>query len=394
MNIATRKDKFEYSKTNILLFLIFLYLVGPNIRIYNAYLQDFLFFIFFFFAVLTDYRHQMLKYSKVDIIFITPFLVVLITGFGKLLSGFELSWNDYAHLINMLKLFFIAKITLSIFNYNSNESIFLRYSKKTIKYLKISVIFISFIGFCQFFNIITINNLVDKIYKFEHQVGISNIEIFLKTNRITSIFKGFNSFGFFLASSLFLLFCLLIHKPNFTSGFAFLIGLFAFLLTNSRTSLLSFVFMCVVYYLISKESKKLSKGILFSIALIILLIFFGNYFIHLAGSENIHRLEEIKNFFIYGHLPYNLQVRLITASWLPKYVLSSRYYLFGFPNLAFFHNPNFTAPDNQYTAWLVSYGIVGFLLMVMWAFGVILYLIQLNIIKFKGFNFKGIVKAV
>jgi len=386
-DISNYKINFKYLEANILLFLVLLYLIGPNVRFYNAYIQDILFLFFFLFVVFTDYQHHMFRLSKIDFIFFTPFLIILVTIFGKLISGFYLSWNDYAHLINMIKLFFIAKITLSIFNYNSSNLFFLSYVKKVSKYLGISVIFTSFVGICQVFNIINFNSLFYKVYTFEHQLGVSNIEKFLMTGRITSIFKGFNTFGLFLALSLFLLIIFFIYNKSYILFFALLIGFFSFIYTNSRAAMLTFAFMFISFYLINIGSKKVLRIALFIFIVVILLIIL-NYNIDLISYESIYRFKEIKALFLYGSLPLNIQYRLNTWQFLPKYIISSRYCIFGFPNLIFFNDPNFCSPDNQYIGWLVKYGMFGLVLMTMWVFGVMLYLIRLKLkIRNKGDQF-------
>ncbi len=379
-NIGTRIHKFDKlspdtTNRTILLILISLFLLGPNFKIYSAYLQDLL---FFFFLILYIFRkgNRFFEYSGRDIIFLAPFSVMFLSDFGKLLIGYDLESGDLLRLVTMVKLFCIAKVTFSFFPPSTKSEVFDEYSRRISKYLAISIIVTSLLGIGQFFNISIVNNIIERAYEVK-DIPVSNIEAFETDNRVTSIFHGSNAFGSFSATAVFLLFFFYQAHKNFLSIAAIPLGVFALLLAGSRASVAMLVLSIFLYYCSGINFKRFAKGVVMVVLLGVALLIFVHYMGVLIGSENVYRFEEISNFFLHGQLPGSMQARLDTLSWMPKSILNNPHMVFGVSH-SYASSSQFTSPDNQYVAWLLRYGIVGVSFMILWVLGVFIYLVSLR----------------
>lgn len=344
--------------------VVFLYLVGPVVRFYHAYLSDIFFLIAFVLLILSGTR---LKFDNpIAKIFLIPIGIASISLTGKFFMGYNTGMDEIANLLNYAKLFFLFVMTYSVFAESSNDKLY----KKDLKVLNTIVVFfvlfVSIIGILQFANHPSAEYIIKNFYHVVHKTGTDNIYEYELLNRVTSIFDSFNGMGIVLCFTLFILIFINNELKNYWSIVVLLIGITLIFLTGNRASLLVLFFMATLYLVYIKRGMNLKTfGVIAGLFLTSGIIFFlvANF----LSSDNYIRFYEFKLLLQNGSIPPTLQVRLDKWEWLPSYMLSTGQGLFGYTTADFIRDKVYTSPDNQYLNWLVYYGYIGALSFIGWA---------------------------
>ncbi len=364
-----RKRQIE-KKTNMYLFVIFLYLIGPTtFRIANAYLSDMFFALFFVYALFTGTKLSWK--NRTALVFLIPFVIVLTSNIGKYISGFPLGVDEFANTIKTLQLYVMIAFSIGIFHTSCDFNYFNKTFKKFIRIISLAVIYNSFIGILQYFDFEFIKLYLEQFYYFVSNYDISNVEIIVLENRITGIFESWNGVGFFLTQTLFLLIIFQREKKSLIGVIAIIFGFIALILAGSRAATIGMIFSLFLYSTLVIKSKKTLIGFVITILILPPLVILFSY-LDILPEENIKRFTEISDFFIYGTIPGNWEFRLDSWSWMPGYILSSPYFLFGFPNFVWKSSLYYWGADSQYVSWLLYYGAIGLILYVIWSFMIIL----------------------
>lgn len=344
--------------------VVFLYLVGPVVRFYHAYLSDIFFLITF---VLVIFSGTKLKFGNpVSKIFLIPAGIVFVSLIGKFFMGYSLGMDEAANFLNYIKLFFLFVVTYSVFAESCNCDLY----KKDIRILNAIVVFfilfVSAIGILQFANHPAAEYIIKNFYHVVHKTGTDNIYEYELLNRVTSIFDSFNGMGIVLCFTLFILVFINNELKNYWSIIILLIGITLIFLTGNRASLIVLFLMTISYLVYIRKGMNLKifsiiAGLFITSGMIFFLI--ANY----LSFDNYIRFYEFKLLLQNGSIPPTLQVRLDKWEWLPLYMLSVWQGLFGYTTGDFIRDKVYTSPDNQYLNWLVYYGYIGALLFIGWA---------------------------
>ncbi len=353
-------------KKKLLMFaVVFLYLAGPVVRFYHAYLSDIFFLITF---ILIIFSGTKLKFHKpIASIFLIPVGIVFISFTGKVFNGFTIGQDEIANLLNYAKLFFLYVLVYSVFYEASDKNS----SKKDLRILNFIVIFfvifVCTIGILQFVNNPAADFIIKNFYHVVHKSGTDNIYEFELLNRVTSIFDSFNGMGIVLCFTLFILIFINNELKNYWSIFVLLLGITLIFLTGNRASLIILFLMSISYLLYIKKGINLKIfGVIFGTFIVSGIIFFliADY----LSLDNYIRFYEFKLFLQNGSVPPTLQVRFDKWQWLPQYMKSIKQGFFGYTTNDFINDKVYTSPDNQYLNWLVYYGYIGASLFVAWIF--------------------------
>lgn len=352
------------TKKMLMFSVIFLYLAGPVIRVYHAYLSDIFFLVSFVIIVLSGTR---MRFNTLSYIFLVPSVIVLISVLGKLFLGYAMGQDEIANLLNYVKLFFLYVTAYSVFfDYSEINSL-----KKDLKILNniviFFIIFICAIGILQFINNPAANFIIKNFYHVVHKTGTDNIYEFELLNRVTGIFDSFNGMGIVLCFTLFILVYINSELKNYWSIIVLLLGITLIFLTGNRASLIILFVMSGSYLLYAKKGINLKIfSIIFGTFILSGIIFFliADY----LSFDNFIRFYEFKLLLQNGSIPPTLQVRLDKWQWLPQYMSSVTQGLFGYTTNDFLNDKVYTSPDNQYLNWLVYYGYIGAVSFILWIF--------------------------
>lgn len=355
--------------TNLLLFSVFIYLVGPNtFRVYNAYVADFVFLLTF--VVIAFNGPPFRLRHPASVLFLVPFGIVTLSNIGKFVSDFPMGVDEAANTIKTLQLYFIFVLALTVFDPRMPESYFRATVRKIGTIVAVAVIYNSVIGILQYFEVGFVRALMEQFYLIEHSVGISNVDYMIVENRITGIFDSWNGLGFFLTQTMFLMIVISNERRSLLITAAVLLSVVALLLAGSRAASIGLLLMVVLFYIGVLRSRRMVIGVV--VALIVLpVVISGLIAFEVLTQENVDRFVEIYDFVTTGTPPPNWEFRLDTWSWLPEHILGSPYFLFGYPNQVWKNSVYYWGADNQYLAWLLAYGLVGALGYPVWWFSVI-----------------------
>lgn len=354
----------NHSTKKILLFAVaLLYLVGPVIRVFHAYVSDLVFLAVFILLILSGTKLQF--NSQLAKIFFIPIIIVSVCTIGKFFWGYSLGMDEAANTLNYVKLFLLFVLVYSVFILNQSSEEF----KKDLKVLNYIVIFfilfICSIGLLQFANHPSADFIIKNFYHVIHKTGTDNIYEFQLLNRVTSIFDSFNGMGIVLCFTLFILVFINEELKNYWSILFFLLGLTLIFLTGNRASLIILFLMTVIYLVYIKRGINLKifsiiAGLFLASGVIFFLI--ANY----LSFDNYIRFYEFKLLLQNGSIPPTLQVRLDKWQWLPVHMASVSQGIFGYTTNDFLKEKIYTSPDNQYLNWLVYYGYAGALAFIAW----------------------------
>lgn len=352
----------EEKKKWLMFAVVFLYLVGPVVRFYHAYLSDIFFLVSFILIVFSGTR---LRFdSQLYKIFLIPIGIVFVSTLGKFCLGYQIGMDEAANLLNYVKLFVLFITVYSVFAAGSFTDF-----KKDLKRLNFIVIFfilfVCSIGILQFINHPSAEFIIKNFYHVVHKTGTDNIYEYQLLNRVTGIFDSFNGMGIVLCFSLFILIYLGTQLKNFLSFIVLLIGIALIFLTGNRASLIVLFLMTVAYLIYIKKGINVKIfSLITGLFLISGVIFFfvANY----LSFDNYIRFYEFKLLLQNGSIPPTLQVRLEKWQWIPVHMLSVTQGFFGYTTNDFLNEKIYTSPDNQYLNWLVYYGYTCALLFIGW----------------------------
>ncbi len=357
-------EKTLHRYANILLGIFFFYLIGPTFRLLNAYISDYLFLLF---ALHVFFGPLKIKFSfKESKIFLIPFVVIMLVTIGKFFTGSELFIDEFANNINYLKMFLMFCFTYSIIIQIKDVNFLDRYLKNIFRLLAIGVIFVSMISIMQFLNFKFVDLIIENFYLIQHKTANStNIDQFNETNRVVGIFDSYNGCGFFMCFFTFILIMVFSEMRSKTTILAIMLGFITLVLTSNRASLITFLIMNAIFFIFIKRITNLK--VIFSVTFMLLLfLYLGTYVSDFISLGNFNRFLEVKDFIDKGQVPFTFADRTNAWEWMPQYVLSSKYAIFGFTNSGFLNDLNFRSPDNQYLTWFVNYGIIGAVGLMVW----------------------------
>ncbi|CAN5667797.1 hypothetical protein BH10BAC5_BH10BAC5_14280 [soil metagenome] len=368
-------EKKLHTYANIFLGISFFYLIGPTFRFLNAFIADYLFLIF---AIHVFFGQVKIKFNfKESRIFLIPFLIILIVTIGKLFSGIELLIDEFANNINYLKLYFMFCISYTIILNIKDVNFLDNYLKNVFRFLALGVIFVSLISIMQFFNFKIVETIIENFYFIQHKtLKISNLDQFNESNRVVGIFDSYNGCGFFMCFFTFILIIVTTEVKSFLSTIAIILGFTTLILTSNRASLITFMIMNFLFFIFIKKLKNI-KVIITILSLILLFLILAINVSDVISIGNLNRFLELKDFVEKGQIPFTFADRTAAWEWMPQYIFSSRYAMFGFTNATFLNDLNFRAPDNQYLAWFVTYGIIGAGLLIFWTVYALVKIIKL-----------------
>jgi hypothetical protein len=282
-----------------------------------------------------------------------PAVLTTIAFLGKWQSGYNLTYDDVAGLIKNLSLVALAFcVVVLIREFQEGDS------KRTLTYLYnallAGVIFVSVVGILQYFFPDAISNKLGRLYEREIITGLTNFKYFSLTYRVTSIFTSPLVFGIFLTTSLTIL--LFVGKKKRTLLYiATGLGLVALYFTSARAAIVCLIISVLVMIL---RRIHLVRAFITTLLLILSFYWLTSY----LTIFNINRLAEVTEYIFSGFkntlLPENLLARVTYNNYIWSLVLTSRYFVFGFPTRTYDTIIKFS-PDNQFTAFLVKYGIFG-----------------------------------
>ena len=373
------------SKTNFFLIVILFYLIGPTTyRFANAYLADILFALFFVYALMSGTKLRLTH--RVSLVFLVPFVIVLGSNIGKYWSDFPLGVDEFANTVKSLQLFFLVSFSSAIFDPRMNEDYFNLTLNKFSVIISCAVIYNGLIGIFQYFEVGAINKFLETFYYIELDLvegieGVSNADMMVVENRITGIFESWNGIGFFLTQTLFLLLLIYRERKSILILPAIGIGFLALVLAGSRAAIIGFIIAWTLYSLYITRSKKALFVVLFAFFVSVPAIILMKE-MEILPEENVQRFVEIYDFMVSGEVPATLAFRLDTWSWMPQHIISSPYFLFGYPNEVWKSSIYFWGADSQYVAWLLVYGLFGLTLFVMWSL-IVIYVFRKEYLLFK-----------
>ena len=368
-------EKTLHRYANILLGIFFFYLIGPTFRLLNAYISDYLFLLF---ALHVFFGPLKVKFNfKEARIFLIPCVVILVVTIGKLLSGSELFIDEFANNVNYLKMYLMFCFTYSIILQIKDVDFLDRYLKNIFRLLAIGVIFVSLISIMQFLNFKIVDTIIENFYLVQHKtLKTTNLDQYNTTNRVVGIFDSYNGCGFFMCFFTFFLIIVFSELRSKISLLAIILGFITLILTSNRASLITFILMNIIFFVFIKRITNFKVILSFGF-LIILFLYVGTYVSDFISIGNLNRFLEVKDFIDKGQVPFTFADRTNAWEWMPQYILSSRYAIFGFTTSGFMNDLNFRSPDNQYLTWFVNYGIIGAVSLCTWTIYTFIKLIKL-----------------
>lgn len=259
---------------------------------------------------------------------------------GYFVLGVPFSSGDVNELIRLLKPLFLI-IACSYINTPS-------FKRKISKTVELGSIYVSILGFLQFFNPLGLGNWIAKIYG-EHHVDIM-VDASEGARRVILSGAGPND-GALIALVL-LIFCFFLYQENFKRRFLYYsIGLlFAIIFTSSRTTLLAFTFLAGIALL---NYGKIWYKMVFLVFAIGVSYYILPYFTYIYQGFQV-ALEGQNTSLISRMVKWNDALNLFKQS-----------KLFGWGIAKSIH---ITTVDSEYVLILRRYGVVGLILVLLFIY--------------------------
>ncbi len=355
--------------------MVLLFIIGPNIEIGGILLQDWIFLLFIIILYFNKYIQKSRSVNiNVPFILLLPSLLIAISFVMKLLF-YDLSFGDFGQFLKYLVLYFYAYMVLTV-TQNETHLFVSELMDDTIKYVGIGVIYISLIAIAQLLFPSIIESFFTKFYLIElfdyynPSQMLSNLSIVSNLMRVSSIFSTPMVFGGVIA--LLTLSIIVFRGPGgVINTTAIILGVFALLLSNTRSPIIGFVFGIFLFY-----RKRFRKNIFLILGVVSFVIII---FIVLLSdmAENINRIIEV---FLYigsgfdkSYIPANLDARFYDIDYVWFNFKSSQYILTGITK-EYYNSFNSMAISlhNEFFSWIVQFGLAGFLLS-FWPFYLLLF---------------------
>ena len=362
-----------WTKCNVLLFTIFLSVIGPSIKLGLFYVQDIMALIVYVFCV--DLKKS--SFSKNTRILYVPFVCVSISFILKSMMGQPFISNDYNEVVRHAVIaIFVSLFTIGYLQLNEAEKGALerRYAKGVFWV----IVYVCVLGIYQYLDFTKFESLVGPLYKLEQYGSTKFSTNFVLANslsRITSVFYTPIVFaGFIVAFLPVVIFNQRILNRRYIVV-ALILSVVSLLLTNSRAATLTLGAAIVLSMIIH---KKLSWPMLLMFSIGVLTI---SQLVGSLTARNYYRYYELMDFIKSGFsqefMPLNLILRIddITSA-ISKYNFD-KYFISGV-SASLLEKDIGWSFHMQYVNWLLKFGLWGIFLTV-WQFVITLKLYKVCI---------------
>ncbi len=368
---SQRQEESQWERLYGAFFLvILLYIIGPNVRIFGALIQD-IFFLGFLLVLMLSPVGDTRSLRLSHILFLSlPGLLATLAFIGQVESGESLSWDDLSGALKQLSLVALCVATVVVIRrFRGGDP---RSAMSDLRrVLMLGVICVSIFGILQYLNWFDSDTIVKYMYAKDVAAGLTNFGYASMISRITSVFPSPLGFGSFLVLSL--TFLLITAKGTDTRMLlgATAVGSLALILTNARMAIVCLGLTLVVLIVRRGNTRALGIGVVL-ICLPLSVFVFDS-----LDRTNADRYKEVLEYVNSGfnevYAPESLYTRIDFQQHIIGTVFSSDRWLFGYPTQTYDLLVTYS-PDSQYVAYLVKYGVAG-MLMSLWQVVLLLYFI-------------------
>lgn len=351
----------------ILSIIILTILIGPNIEVlgYEIYYWFFFLFIIYAFGKRVVAGGPKLDYN---ILYFIPGIMALFSFITKVLTT-DIILKDFLDFVRYISLGLVFYAT--VYSTIKLNSIKVERLIRTVVYIIFGVtLFNSVIALLQYLNVgITTNQIFKILYESDirwgMQTGYTNFFLASEMSRVTAIYNSPIALGGFLAY--FNIFIVSFKKRYLDKYFLllFLTSFSAFILTNARAAIISFIIGLIIYLIINKEIKLLI--ISFAVSLIIFFVI-----LQYLTLQNLIRFEELYDLFANGIIPSTIEARFIDIAKIWTHMQNESFIISGVPWDYFNTYLWYVSWGSQYFNWFVKYGIWG-LGIILWLFYMLFY---------------------
>ncbi len=350
------------------LFVLFFFLVGPNIKIFGVEPQHWLFLVFFILLFAQGFINGKNNKDKIPLLLIFPSILVLFSFLSKILVH-NITFADFTQMLKYLTLYFYAFSVFQLTKHYSRIEV-LNYIQRILGTVSIAIIYISIIGILQFF----IPSLIEGAFKIFYETeniglyqGVTNLTSVETLSRVTSVYNTPMVFGGAIALLTFSLIIFRKGKYSWVDITAIILGTIALFLTNTRSPIFGFIIGILIFFI--KDFKKIIIPSIF-ILFLVLIVLSQN---EASFYDNSIRFEEIIIYVINGfdlaYIPANLASRIIDINYVWT-VFSSSDFMFTGVVKSFYQSAftfNSISLHNQFFSWFIQFGIFG-LILIIWPF--------------------------